>query len=280
MIWFLRLRLWQLRHRRTANVVSGALAVAAVFGFGLLTMPHLAQASQPVPRPAAHVTAERAAITATASPSATSESTVPDDAPDVTETTPVRMPREVALIGDSLIVERDDDYTNAFGRFDMTVRLDGTGSRSLRYGWLCRHAERLVTLPEPSSPRCRRQGLETVRWWVASNQLRDELVVALGTNDASRRPEDVLWSLGELRSMLGTHPLVLVGTSVVPMRQAFADWNAIAAQWCALDVDCRFLDWAADPAGQDPRHFARDGVHPTTLGGIARAEFIARSLVG
>jgi len=265
MILLLRLRLWQLHHRRLVNVVVVAMVV---LNTGALTLiPRLAEASTFVARPAAHVTAERSATTHTSAP-----------VPSATSVAPESGPLEVALIGDSLLVRRDDEYTTAFQRYDVAVRLDGAGSRSLRYGWLCTHQGRVVTLPEPSSPRCRRQGLELVRWWVATNQLGNELVVALGTNDAYRRTEDVQWSLSELRRMLGTHPLTLVGTSVFPMRQAFHNWNETAAQWCVEDLDCRFLDWAADPAGQDPHHFSRDGVHPSGPGVAARADFVARRL--
>jgi lysophospholipase L1-like esterase len=184
----------------------------------------------------------------------------------------------INLIGDSLIVRRDEDYTRAFVDYGLTLRLDGAGSRSLRYGWLCKQQDRVITAIEPSSPDCKRQGLELVRWWVESNQLRDVLVVALGTNDAYRRTDDVTASLDELRRLLGVHPLVLVGTSSLPMRQAFASWNDTATQWCVTDLNCRFLDWAVDPGGQDPNHFSSDGVHPSTLGGVARAEFIALEL--
>lgn len=252
MLWFLRLQLWRLQHRRA----FGGGVIIAMLSFGLLLTYHLVNQS------AAHITVEHSTVTPSTS------STV-SELPNATN---------VMLIGDSLIVKRDDAYTEAFLRHNMTVRLDGAGSRSLRYGWLCPQGERIVNASEPTSPECRRQGLEIVSWWVYTNQLRDELIIALGTNDANRRSEDMLWSLNELRRMLGEHPIVLVGTSIIPMRQAFVDWNARAANWCEQDRNCQFLDWAGDPAGQNPDHFSSDGVHPSTLGGLARAEFIARSL--
>jgi hypothetical protein len=252
MLWFLRLQLWRLQHRRA--FASGAIVV--MLSTGLLLSHHLVNQST------AQIAVEHSTITPITLNTAS-------DLPTITD---------VMLIGDSLIVKRDGAYTEAFLRHNMTVRLDGAGSRSLRYGWLCPQGERIVNASWPTSPECRRQGLEIVSWWVYTNQLRDELVVALGTNDANRRSEDMLWSLNELRRMLGEHPIVLVGTSIMPMRQAFIDWNARAANWCEQDNDCRFLDWAGDPAGQNPDHFTSDGVHPSTQGGLARAEFIARSL--
>ena len=252
MLWFLRLQLWRLQHRRAFSGV----VVVAMLSIGLLLAPHLVSQSE------AQIAVEHSTIAPRTLNTASALPTITD----------------VMLIGDSLIVKHDDAYTEAFLRNNMTVRLDGVGSRSLRYGWLCPQGERIVNSPEPTSPQCRRQGLETVSWWVYTNQLRDELIVALGTNDAYRRSEDMLWSLNELRRMLGEHPIILVGTSIIPMRQAFTDWNTRAANWCAQDNDCRFLDWAGDPAGQNPDHFSSDGVHPSTLGGLARAEFIARSL--
>jgi lysophospholipase L1-like esterase len=274
MLLFLRLQLLYFEHRRLTYSVL--MAISLLGGVGLFSVPRIAGASSMIFRPAEHVQVEHtpslvAASAALPGSSATDRMTS-DELDSGTHDVAIN------LIGDSLVSGRDADYTRAFAGYGLTLRTDGAGSRSLRYGWLCKHQDRVVTAVEPSSPDCNRQGLELVRWWVESNQLRDVLVVALGTNDAYRRTDDVTASLVELRRLLGAHPLVLVGTSSLPMRQAFNNWNDTATQWCVTDLDCRFLDWAGDPDGQDPRHFSSDGVHATTLGGIARAEFIALEL--
>lgn len=274
MLLFLRLQLLYLEHRRLTYSVL--MAISVLGGVGLFSVPRLADASSMVFRPIGHVQSERAASSSLASEtlpgSTVTDLAISDELAGDTYNV------AISLIGDSLVVRRDEDYARAFADYGLTLRLDGAGSRSLRYGWLCKHQNRVITAIEPSSPDCRRQGLELVRWWVESNQLRDVLVVALGTNDAYRRTDDVTASLDELRQLLGDHPLVLVGTSSLPMRQAFANWNGTATQWCSTDLRCRFLDWSAAPDGQDPRHFSSDGVHPSTLGGVARAEFIALEL--
>lgn len=274
MLLFLRLQLLYVEHRRLTYGVL--MFISVLGGVGLFSVPHLASASSMVFRPTGHVQAER-----TASSSLVSETLPGSSVTDLASSDELAGDTHnvaINLIGDSLVVRRDEDYTHAFADNGLTLRLDGAGSRSLRYGWLCIESSRVVTAIEPSSPDCKRQGLELVRWWVESNQLRDVLVVALGTNDAYRRTDDVTASLIELRRLLGNHPLVLVGTSSLPMRQAFENWNDTATQWCGADIDCQFLDWAGDPLGQNPNYFSSDGVHPSTLGGVARAEFIALEL--
>lgn len=123
---------------------------------------------------------------------------------------------------------------------------------------------------------CRRQGLEALAWYATSGELPPAVVVALGTNDASRPATRVRADLDELRRLLGGRRLFIVATATSPMTELHTGWNATARSWCATDGLCEFVEWAPeDPAAL----FAPDGVHLNALGAQERARAIALAVV-
>jgi len=210
-------------------------------------------------------------------PAVPSEDPVPAPAPEASPV-PVGAPVAVALVGDSLLARREDRHVEVFAEVGLDLIADGLGSRALRYGWICPSAAGRRVVAYPDSPECRRQGLEQLDWWASTGRLPFHVVVALGTNGAAASPASTLGDLDDLRRVLGERRLYLLSLASVPLRPSHERWNALAADWCARDRDCRFLDWVSTPAGGDRVSYAGDGVHLSGTGSEHRARFLADEL--
>jgi lysophospholipase L1-like esterase len=185
-------------------------------------------------------------------------------------------PSSVGIIGDSLVSASPSTYLQPFLNAGIPAMVDGVGSRALRYGWQCRNASgRLVVLAQPTSKKCRREGLEVVRHLATSGTLPDVLVIALGTNDAGLfKPHQVAANLAELRSLIGERQVFLVSVKKLTSSKKPGVYNAAAAAWCASDSSCAVIDWASSPAASNRKLYSADRVHLTSKGVAERAQFI------
>jgi hypothetical protein len=194
-------------------------------------------------------------------------------APPATATPAVQ---SVGIIGDSLVSASPQTYAKPFNDAGIPVTVDGVGSRALRYGWQCRDASgRLVVVPKPSAKKCRREGLEVVKNLAEQGALPDVLIIALGTNDAGLfTPEQATQNLNELRSLVGDRKVFLVNVKKLTSSKRPGRYNAAASSWCATDIACSMIDWAATPAASNRRMYSADRVHLTAKGVTARSQFI------
>jgi lysophospholipase L1-like esterase len=188
--------------------------------------------------------------------------------------------QSVGIIGDSLVSASPQTYAKLFSDAGIPITVDGVGSRALRYGWQCRDASgRLVVLPKPSAKKCRREGLEVVKNLAEQGTLPDVLIIALGTNDAGLfKPHQVAANLAELRSLIGDRKVFLVSVKKLTSSKKPGVYNAAASSWCATDIACAMIDWAATPAASNRRMYSADRVHLTAKGVTARAQFIFDSV--
>lgn len=183
----------------------------------------------------------------------------------------------VSVVGDSLVSGREQTYQDALRRDGVDALVDGRGSRALRWGWQCKRTDgSLGIFKKPTSEKCRREGLELLRWWARQQTLGEGVVIALGTNDAGLfRPAQTKANLHEARRLIGDRPVWLVTVRKLKPSTKVAAWNQAAREWCAADVACEMIEWAESVGGQDRASYTGDGVHLTEAGVRARAAFIA-----
>jgi lysophospholipase L1-like esterase len=198
--------------------------------------------------------------------------------PSLAEDTPAVT--SVSLVGDSLVSGREALYRDALRAVGVDSLVDGRGSRALRWGWQCKRPDgRLEVLRTPKSEKCRREGLELLRWWARQQTLGEGVVIALGTNDAGLyKPAQTKANLSEARKLVGERPIWLVTVRKLSGSPKVAAWNKAAREWCAVDVACEVIEWAESPAGQSRKSYSSDGVHLTEAGTRSRAMVIAAAV--
>jgi lysophospholipase L1-like esterase len=193
-------------------------------------------------------------------------------------------PTTVSLVGDSLTAANVALYDAGLkGQGVRVSAISGVVSRALRHGWQCTVGGRMRLYPRPVNSGCRREGLEELEYFRSAGRLGDAVVLALGTNDgllyratAVRRAH-----LSEVRTIIGNRPVYLVSVTAgrADFARVLATYDTDAATWCAADVACRVIDWAASTAARQPASYVRDGVHLQPLATAARAGLIARDVV-
>jgi hypothetical protein len=189
--------------------------------------------------------------------------------------------RTVSLVGDSLVSGRSSLYSKAFLVRGVPATVDGVGSRAIRYGWQCKVSQGLRVFPKPLNERCRREGLEQLRWWADTGKLGTEVVVALGTNDAALYPgARTLPNLREVRRIVGDRKVWIVTVRKLTNSPKPAAWNKVATEWCAKDIACGMIPWAESKISSKRALYSTDMVHLTQRGAELRAEFIATVVAG
>jgi lysophospholipase L1-like esterase len=202
----------------------------------------------------------------------------------ITVTPPVpaeAQPQTVSVVGDSLIAGRERIYREAFAARAVPHNVSGVGSRALRYGWQCKTPAGLVVRPRPLHSKCKREGLEMIKYLRDARGLGTEVVVALGTNDAGLYPgARSIPNLNEVRKLVGTRKIWIVTVRKLSGGPKLKQWNATAAAWCARDISCALIPWAESSLASNPAVYSQDGVHLTERGAKLRAEMIATVVVG
>ncbi len=198
-----------------------------------------------------------------------------------TESTAGAQTRSVSLVGDSLVANREAVYSAALSARGVQSLIDGRGSRALRYGWQCRMSNGLFVLPKPAHAKCKREGLETLKFWSQSNMLGTDVVIALGTNDAALFPGDkTVANLREARRLVGSRKIWIVTVRKLNGSPRPKEWNITATKWCTKDGNCQMINWASSSAAGKSSNYIADGVHLTPRGAQLRAEIIATVVVG
>lgn len=189
--------------------------------------------------------------------------------------------RVVTIIGDSLVENRGRTYVGAFAERGVWSVADGYSGRTLRWGWLCRVNGVRKVYPKPVGNKCGIEGLELLERMVRNGSLGGELVLALGTNDASVFPgERSVRNLNTVRSLIGTRRVWLVTAVRLKDRVRATAWNQTATKWCARDIACSVIPWASMKVAWDPKLYVSDGVHLLERGTRLRAEMIATAVAG
>ena len=185
----------------------------------------------------------------------------------------------VALVGDSLVGGNPSLYQKALEREGLEALVSGVGSRALRTGWQCRKDGVLQVHETKIQDNCRPEGIEQVRLWRDAGQLRDAVIVALGTNDAALYPANEVGSrFSALARLSGSREIWIVTVAKLgggKRQERVKAWNDAARSWCLKRPLCHMIEWASQSAARAKASYAADGVHLTGTGLSARASFIA-----
>lgn len=185
----------------------------------------------------------------------------------------------VALVGDSLVGENPSLYQKALEREGLEALVSGVGSRALRTGWQCRKDGVLQVHASKIQDNCRPEGIEQVRIWRDAGQLRDAVIVALGTNDAALYPANEVGSrFSSLARLSGSREIWIVTVAklgATKRQERVKAWNDAARSWCSKRPLCHMVEWASQPQARAKASYTTDGVHLTSSGLSARASFIA-----
>lgn len=185
----------------------------------------------------------------------------------------------VALVGDSLVSGNPSLYQKALEGEGLEALISGVGSRALRTGWQCRKDGVLQVHETKIQSNCRPEGIEQVRIWRDAGQLRDAVIVALGTNDAALYPANEVGSrFSSLTRLSGSREIWIVTVAKLgggKRQERVKAWNDSARSWCSKRPLCHMIEWASQPEARAKASYTADGVHLTSSGLSARASFIA-----
>lgn len=190
--------------------------------------------------------------------------------------------QRVSLIGDSLVKQSQDTYTNALDKAGFESVVNGVGSRAVRDGYQCRVNGVLGIYESKIHEGCKPEGILQIRLWRREGLLGDRLILALGTNDAALYPSfEVKQRLNAARAAAGDIPIHLVTVAKLTgpkSRGRVEAWNNEARAWCQSDSACQMIEWGATKWARDPGSYTGDKVHLSSRGLKHRASYIAQTL--
>ena len=189
---------------------------------------------------------------------------------------------KVSIVGDSLVASREKLYEDALVGQGFDAEANGVGSRALRYGWQCRINGSLRVVAKPVDSKCRREGLEQIRYWAQRGELGEVVVIALGTNDAGLfTAKQTAGNLSTVRSIVRNREIKIVSVAALGSRnKRMKAWNEAAATWCAADTNCVMVPWAESAYAKAKTTYSSDGIHLTVEGTKHRAAVIAATVAG
>ena len=190
--------------------------------------------------------------------------------------------QRVSLIGDSLVKQSQETYSNALDGAGFESIVNGVGSRAVRDGYQCRVNGVLGIYESKIHDGCKPEGILQIRLWRREGLLGDRLILALGTNDAALYPSsEVKKRLDAARTAAGDIPIHLVTVAKLTgpkSRGRVEAWNNEARSWCQRDAACQMIEWGATKWAKDPGSYTGDKVHLSGRGLKRRAAYIAQTL--